>query len=1102
MKSLTPTAESHCRSRYNEPVALLEIDWSGADTGRYAERALEVDGVMYDGIIIDIGEVSCSFDNPASERRPLSVTLFPDEALKGRLATGFAEGKPARLKLLFAGTSADDSIELFSGFVGAVKAAAPDTVELLLTGMFSKHDRMLPLDIVSIDDFPKAEAGDVGKPLPLVFGEVPGLPALKVKTGQSTRLRGSILSDDTTIEVDDTGGFPATGTLLIEEEQVTYTGADGNVFTGCVRGANGTEPAEHLNRRQVIEHLTEHIYLVAGHACASVHDIRVAGAPVEEGGCVIDRNNTTLAPGKTLATVTFVNRPRVRVFSKASRFLEMQFDETAAGNEALNPEHCYDVTIEGFATLVATISGSPENDTLRLRQTTDVTSYETKFGEILKVFLIVEHFASKKFADDYLSVHVAGQSYTLAKPGEEDTAGGGGEVDIDHAHTHSITGEHTHTMTVKKEALFTNHIIQVGGTTGGWSEVDDIAGGNLNKSGFTTTASTDRSLQCFVAATTSKGSVQKIQFCCRRGESNMAGSFYLRFYQNGDLKKTYVVTGTSYPATWKSGWETIGGLTWEDLDNSNTYILITPVAGNAEPIRLFGVWYELEYLEQPSAYEGTGVKDSADVNAYSAANAHVINEEPVRSSSVAEAIDITGLVANDWSWFNGREVWVNYNVVGSNDGVKCYLLHVFFEVEFAPFEDLISDDVTCAVRGVETNGDGTGALVENPADVIKHVLVNKLGFDENERLDADSFERARSSLEALGARFAFALTRQARASSLLERLALQARCRLSFDSGKHRLAFRPDAFGEPVRALTPDSLLEGGCRMEHSGLDDVRNRIIGYHTRDYGVGGPVSECYSAVTVAEDPESQAEYGAREWELELFALRDAAYASDLLNFLADRLGKPVRRYAWSSFLRDIDLERGDIVEISDLRFDLLKVKGEIARSVFRAGSGSRRRLDTLSFQAELEPFEFLWHSPPGTFIRQVGDSFLFVVEHELVARLNTDGNLFLKGFALTDQSLPGTAGETLAFDESRRSLAFGCEGGGQRLIELDGSGNLLAPSAIYTDQSLAFAGGDNEIESDSTKLWINADGERLLEADPSCVLLRGSVFTDSDWNVLYG
>ena len=58
-------------------------------------------------------------------------------------------------------------------------------------------------------------------------------------------LNGNISNSVTTIPVTSNTGFPATGTLAIGTELITYSGKGTNTFTGAVRGAKGTTAAAH-----------------------------------------------------------------------------------------------------------------------------------------------------------------------------------------------------------------------------------------------------------------------------------------------------------------------------------------------------------------------------------------------------------------------------------------------------------------------------------------------------------------------------------------------------------------------------------------------------------------------------------------------------------------------------------------------------------------------------------------------------------------------------------------------------------------------------------------------------------------------------------------
>lgn len=63
----------------------------------------------------------------------------------------------------------------------------------------------------------------------------------------STSLSASMSNVDVIAPVLSTVGFPASGTLKIDSEQMTYAGTTGVSFTGLVRGTGGTTAAAHAN---------------------------------------------------------------------------------------------------------------------------------------------------------------------------------------------------------------------------------------------------------------------------------------------------------------------------------------------------------------------------------------------------------------------------------------------------------------------------------------------------------------------------------------------------------------------------------------------------------------------------------------------------------------------------------------------------------------------------------------------------------------------------------------------------------------------------------------------------------------------------------------
>ena len=69
----------------------------------------------------------------------------------------------------------------------------------------------------------------------------------------TTTLDGALTDSATTITVASTTGFDSSGTIYIENEQITYTGTTSTTFTGATRGANGTTASSHSSATQVAQ---------------------------------------------------------------------------------------------------------------------------------------------------------------------------------------------------------------------------------------------------------------------------------------------------------------------------------------------------------------------------------------------------------------------------------------------------------------------------------------------------------------------------------------------------------------------------------------------------------------------------------------------------------------------------------------------------------------------------------------------------------------------------------------------------------------------------------------------------------------------------------
>lgn len=66
-----------------------------------------------------------------------------------------------------------------------------------------------------------------------------------------TKLNEQVDESETTITVNDASGMPSTGTIIVEDEEITYAGVSGNDLTGCTRGAAGTGAKAHAGGHEV-----------------------------------------------------------------------------------------------------------------------------------------------------------------------------------------------------------------------------------------------------------------------------------------------------------------------------------------------------------------------------------------------------------------------------------------------------------------------------------------------------------------------------------------------------------------------------------------------------------------------------------------------------------------------------------------------------------------------------------------------------------------------------------------------------------------------------------------------------------------------------------
>jgi hypothetical protein len=235
---------------------------------------------------------------------------------------------------------------------------------------------------------------------------------------------------------------------------------------------------------------------------------------------------------------------------------------------------------------------------------------------------------------------------------------------------------------------------------------------------------------------------------------------------------------------------------------------------------------------------------------------------------------------------------------------------------------VIGDQVTVdAEWAVDLSGEygGVGALIERPDYVIRHFLVERLGFAPGE-IDDDAFNEAGAayaSAIAGGYALGFVVREKTAPSEYLRDLAFQSRSTLAYRAGQWRLAYVPDAAPAPVRTISRAELAGAGAMFVYrrTPVVDIANSIGVKYKAVYDQGVPGGGEWLGSVAGEDAASIAAYGEYAKEFEFGAVRDGAMAAHVLEHILVERKTPLLRVTFTVFWEHFDLEVGDTIEIDD-------------------------------------------------------------------------------------------------------------------------------------------------------------------------------------------
>lgn len=913
------------------PVYVSDQPLGAADGLANEYRALveswgELQGTTGDATAADSGEIS-----------QMSLTLWNggEQPFSDYFLGEYPENVEVELYQWFAGLAETDKA-LIDRFV------VSDPIE------FDEASRLLTLDLVSLpirydqpcgelltrDVWPHADDTDIGRGIPVACGSPGRMPTLKARTVHTLHLKGSILANTMLLVVyenlDDLQ-FPTTGTVLIDEEQIRYSGRTASSLTVIERGYL-TTAKEHLDKREVIEVINDHTFVLCAGPVAAITEVQIDGFPAPSG-------SYTVRPDLNPARIVFSEKPWVKKFAEATRFLAMQFDGLAAANTAIDGAYAYDA--EDLATAACIKTG---NAVLALMQST----VNANRGEIVKAYLAVEHWASGTFEADYAEVYVSGVGTVgrLSRPNVADQITLDADVDIDHGHDHEIGGEHVHDFTppsVSATSAAHNHTLSAAGAT--ITDGGDV-GLPIVKTVYTTQVN-----QVF-----HHEALPVDQVASKR--------LHVRFKQTG-TGKVWVGPTTS---------ESQAYIVWGNVDKevdqwinmpistqSTRYLCVAGggvVGGNVtikemtlETTKIGTISAATASVSATSsggAVKATGVtnvKDADDVKPLATANASVnINSQDNPSRSVVNLFDLTTQVNFDWAWFTDREIRITY--VNAGDAKSVYILHAFFDIEYVPTEVVYSDQVTAEVTSV------TDFI---RPDMAVQALLTTRGGALSTDIDSASFSAVGAKFTALGYRLDGLIAAETTVRDAITSICRQARSRMFSSGGKLKLVLREGhpATKPAVRQLGADDMQLRSIKVARQPLREIANRVQLFFRRDWTADDTTTAGYLASVTGEDAQSIVRFGLKTsadgYCFDL--IREAAMATSVAEFYLQTDAWPSTFYTFLAYLDQFDLEKEDVLQVSSAGFNqMLDVPMVILAMDRIFGSGKNGAINLMRIIAE--------------------------------------------------------------------------------------------------------------------------------------------------------
>jgi len=273
-------------------------------------------------------------------------------------------------------------------------------------------------------------------------------------------------------------------------------------------------------------------------------------------------------------------------------------------------------------------------------------------------------------------------------------------------------------------------------------------------------------------------------------------------------------------------------------------------------------------------------------------------------------------------------------------GHNCTTITFYNPPKFIPGYQISTNDIKVDIEGLDSVGDGSGTVIENPAAVIKKFLETWGGVGASE-IDMSAFSSVESATGWL--RFGFALGSQRNLMDLCADMGFQARSEFKWEDGLATIGFLRTGAGSVAATITgDDEITVDSVKLSWDDFDYVLSEIVAV----WNERGEEKE----LTV-RDTAAEAAYGRRAERYDFWAYGQKQYVSSIASFWLAMRRRLRRRVSFKTYLTELDLQRGDWVSLDLTDYFLSGQKGDVVGLRHSPGAGADAKMDEIEFELRL-------------------------------------------------------------------------------------------------------------------------------------------------------